>query len=216
MHQLARGPQEAVDRIGQIAGHLLQPPAIGLWVDPGDVPPAGLQLDHEEDDIPPKTGQGAHLDREEIGGRQTFPVRLQERLPRRALVPLGSQGDPVVVQDPLNRVPGDGVAEVGERAADPRVAPRRMLPRHAYIRVRNHEKWCPRGHVDETLTVVELQLSERLRRSLATTNAVESLLSRTRHVQRNVKRWRGGTMGLRWVAAGVLEAAKGFRRVIGV
>ena len=45
--------------------------------------------------------------------------------------------------------------------------------------------------------------------------AVESLLSRTRHVKRNVKRWRGGTMVLRWVAAGVLEAAKGFRRVKG-
>ena len=72
-----------------------------------------------------------------------------------------------------------------------------------------------REGLDETLTVVEWQLSERLRRSLATTNAVESLLSRTRHVKRNVKRWRGGTMVLRWVAAGVLEAAKGFRRVKG-
>ena len=72
-----------------------------------------------------------------------------------------------------------------------------------------------RKGLDETLTVVELPLSERLRRSLATTNAVESLLSRTRHVKRNVKRWRGGTMVLRWVAAGVLEAAKGFRRVKG-
>ena len=60
-----------------------------------------------------------------------------------------------------------------------------------------------------------LGLSERLQRSLATTNAIESLLSRTRHVQRHVKRWRGGTMVLRWVAAGVLEAAKGFRRVKG-
>ena len=51
MNQLARGPQEAVDRIGQIAGHLLHPSAIGLWVDPGDVHPAGLQRDHEEDEI---------------------------------------------------------------------------------------------------------------------------------------------------------------------
>ena len=46
-------------------------------------------------------------------------MRLQERLSRRALVPLGSRGDPVVVQDPLDRVPGDVVAEVGERATDP-------------------------------------------------------------------------------------------------
>ena len=95
MNQLARGPQEAIDWIGQIAGHLFHPLAVGLRVDPGDVHTAGLQLDHEEDEIPPKTGQGEHLDREEIGGRQAFPVRLQERLPRRALVPLGSRGEPV-------------------------------------------------------------------------------------------------------------------------
>ena len=67
----------------------------------------------------------------------------------------------------------------------------------------------------DTLTVLGLGLSERLQRSLATTNAIESLLSRTRHVKRNVKRWRGGTMVLRGVTAGVLEAAKGFRRVKG-
>ena len=72
-----------------------------------------------------------------------------------------------------------------------------------------------REGLDETLTVLGLGLSERLQRSLATTNAIESLLSRTRHVQRHVKRWRGGTMVLRWVAAGVLKAAKGVRRVQG-
>jgi transposase-like protein len=72
-----------------------------------------------------------------------------------------------------------------------------------------------REGLDETLTVLTLNLSARLRRSLATTNAAESLLSRTRHVKRNVKRWRSGQMMLRWVAAGVLEAVKGFRRVKG-
>ena len=72
-----------------------------------------------------------------------------------------------------------------------------------------------REGLDETLTVLTLNLSARLRRSLATTNAAESLLSRTRHVQRNVKRWRSGQMMLRWVAAGVLEAVKGFRRLKG-
>ena len=72
-----------------------------------------------------------------------------------------------------------------------------------------------REGLEETLTVQGLGLSERLQRSLSTTNAVESLISRTRHVKRNVTRWRGGTMMLRWVAAGVLEAAKGFRRLKG-
>ena len=72
-----------------------------------------------------------------------------------------------------------------------------------------------REGLDETLTVLTLHLSARLQRSLVTTNAAESLLSRTRHVKRNVKRWRGGQMMLRWVAAGVLEAVKGFRRLKG-
>lgn len=72
-----------------------------------------------------------------------------------------------------------------------------------------------REGLDETLTVMTLHLSSRLQRSLATTNAAESLLSRTRHVKRNVKRWRGGQMMLRWVAAGILEAVKGFRRLKG-
>jgi putative transposase len=72
-----------------------------------------------------------------------------------------------------------------------------------------------REGLDETLTVIGLRLSPALRRSLSTTNAAESLISRTRHVKRNVKRWRGGQMVLRWVAAGLLEAVKGFRRLKG-
>ena len=66
-----------------------------------------------------------------------------------------------------------------------------------------------REGLDETLTVLTLHLSARLQRSLVTTTAAERLLSRTRHV----KRWRGGQMMLRWVAAGVLEAVKGFGRL---
>ena len=72
-----------------------------------------------------------------------------------------------------------------------------------------------REGLDETLTVLGLNLPDALRRSLTTTNAAESLISRTRHVKRNVKRWRGGQMVVRWVAAGILEAVKGFRRLKG-
>jgi len=72
-----------------------------------------------------------------------------------------------------------------------------------------------REGLEETLTIVALGLSDALRRSFSTTNAVESLIGRTRHVKRNVKRWRGGQMVVRWVAAGVLEAVKGFRRLKG-
>jgi putative transposase len=72
-----------------------------------------------------------------------------------------------------------------------------------------------REGLEETLTITALGLSDSLRRSLSSTNAAESLISRTRHVKRNVKRWRGGQMVLRWVAAGVLEAVKGLSSVEG-
>ena len=72
-----------------------------------------------------------------------------------------------------------------------------------------------REGLDDTLTVLTLHLSDRLRRSLTTTNAIESLMSRTRHIKHNVKRWRNGKMIVRWVAVGILEAVKGFRRLKG-
>ena len=40
-------------------------------------------------------------------------------------------------------------------------------------------------------------------------------LRNVRHVHRNVKRWRGRSMALRWAVAGVQEAAKGFKRLRG-
>jgi len=54
-----------------------------------------------------------------------------------------------------------------------------------------------------------------LRRSLSTTNLIESCLSTVRHVARNVKRWRAGDHVARWTAAGLLEAEKKFRKVKG-
>ena len=86
-------------------------------MDPGDGHAAGLQRDHEEDQVPLEPGQREHLDGEQIAGREALPVRLQERLPGHAPAPLGSRVDPVVVQDPLHRGPSDLVAEVRERPA---------------------------------------------------------------------------------------------------
>ena len=99
-------------------------------MDPGDGHAAGLQRDHEEDQVPLEPGQREHLDGEPIAGREALPVRLQERLPGHAPAPLGSRVDPVVVQDPLHRGPSDLVAEVRERPADPCVPPLGMLDRH--------------------------------------------------------------------------------------
>ena len=130
VNQRARPAQTAIDRVGHMAGLLLHPRAARLRVDPGDGHAAGSQLDHEEDEVPPEPRQRQHLDGEQIAGRQALPVRLQERLPGHVPAPLGRRVDSVVVQDPLHRGPGDSVAEVRERAADPRVAPPRIVDRH--------------------------------------------------------------------------------------
>ena len=67
--------------------------------------------------------------------------------------------------------------------------------------------------LDEMLTVNRLGLPAQLRRSLACTNSIENVMGTVRRVCRNVKRWRNAAMALRWTAAGMLEAAKGFRRL---
>lgn len=67
--------------------------------------------------------------------------------------------------------------------------------------------------LDEMLTVVRLKLPLPLRRSLACTNIIENIMGTVRRVCRNVKRWRDAAMALRWTAAAMIEAAKGFRRL---
>jgi transposase-like protein len=69
--------------------------------------------------------------------------------------------------------------------------------------------------MEETLTLHRLGVGTLLRRSLATTNIIESCLSTVRHVAHNVKRWQGGDHIARWTAAGLLEAEKKFRKVKG-
>jgi transposase-like protein len=72
-----------------------------------------------------------------------------------------------------------------------------------------------REGMEETLTVVKLGVPELLRRTLATTNPVESALSVAVKVTGRVKRWRDGNMRLRWCTAGLLRAEERFRRVKG-
>jgi hypothetical protein len=50
----------------------------------------------------------------------------------------------------------------------------------------------------------------------STTNAMESLISRTRLVKRNVKRWRSGQMMLRRMVAGISRNREGFPSTEGV
>jgi putative transposase len=89
------------------------------------------------------------------------------------------------------------------------------------VLARELDRSCPsaaaslREGLEETVTVQRLGASERLRRTLASTNPCESMIEIVRKTQGKVKRWKGGDMRMRWTAAGMLEAERQFRRIIG-
>ena len=69
--------------------------------------------------------------------------------------------------------------------------------------------------LEETLTVHRLRIPPQLRKTLASTNVIESAFSIVERVCRNVKRWHDGDQRERWVGSGLLVAEKQFRRVQG-
>jgi len=72
-----------------------------------------------------------------------------------------------------------------------------------------------REGLEETLTLQRLGIRGSLKQTLASTNPCESMIECVRRTSRNVKRWQSGEMALRWTAAGMLEAERQFRRIIG-
>src|ERR1700674_166291 len=69
--------------------------------------------------------------------------------------------------------------------------------------------------MEETLTVHKLRVPDQLRRTLSSTNVIESAFSIVETVCRNVKRWRAGDHIERWVGSGLLVAERQFRKVRG-
>src|SRR5215813_4562649 len=69
--------------------------------------------------------------------------------------------------------------------------------------------------MEEMLTVHKLHLPIQLRKTLASTNVIESAFSIVEQVCKNVKRWHGGDQRERWVGSGLLVAEKQFRRITG-
>lgn len=93
-------------------------------------------------------------------------------------------------------------------------------PKRARQLLENLARSLERGHpgaaaslregLEETLTVMRLELPESLERVLSSTNLIENLFSRVRHRARRVRHWQGGAMIMRWTAAAVLEAERNF------
>jgi len=69
--------------------------------------------------------------------------------------------------------------------------------------------------LEEMFTVARLGITGALRRSMTNTNCIESMISTVRVVTGRVKTWRDGDMKKRWIATGMIEAQRSFRRVRG-
>lgn len=72
-----------------------------------------------------------------------------------------------------------------------------------------------REGLEDTLTVQALEITGALYRTLRSTNPIENLNGLIAHYARNVKRWKGGQMVLRWVASALSDAATRMRKLRG-
>ena len=72
-----------------------------------------------------------------------------------------------------------------------------------------------REGLEETLTLHKLRANRKLRKSLCTTNPIESLNSGIRRITGRVRRWRNSSMVMRWACGGIIESERNFRRLKG-
>lgn len=68
---------------------------------------------------------------------------------------------------------------------------------------------------EELLTLQRLKVPALLRKTLMSTNPIESMFSLVRHSERNIKRTRGSWMLQRWLGTVLLSGEQRFRRVKG-
>lgn len=68
---------------------------------------------------------------------------------------------------------------------------------------------------EEILTLHRLNVPALLRKTLKSTNPIESMFSMVRHCEKNIKRTRNSKMRQRWLAAVLLYCEKSFQRVKG-
>jgi transposase-like protein len=69
--------------------------------------------------------------------------------------------------------------------------------------------------MEEILTLHRLKVPAILRKTLHSTNPIESMFATVRDVEGNIKRYRGSRMLQRWLATVLLYCEEGFRRIKG-
>lgn len=72
-----------------------------------------------------------------------------------------------------------------------------------------------REGLEDMFTARRLGVTSRLAKNLTNTNCIESMISVAARTTRWVTRWKDGQMKKRWIALGMLEAERSFRRIKG-
>jgi len=72
-----------------------------------------------------------------------------------------------------------------------------------------------REGLEDMFTVRRLGVGGALAKTLTNTNCIESMISIAKRTTGRVTKWKDGSMKKRWIAAGMLEAERSFRRVRG-
>lgn len=95
----------------------------------------------------------------------------------------------------------------------------------AHLMLLDFEKWLRNKNesaadslleaFEEILTLHRLKVPALLRRTLHSTNPIESMFSTVRHCEDNIKRYRGSNMMQRWLASVLLHCEANFRRIKG-
>jgi len=166
--------------------------------------------------------RGVHTDRAMlfvIDGSKAIAKSIRTKFGTRALIQRCQVHKKRNVEDHLpeemKRNAGRTISAAYQSGNAPRA--KRMLEALARQLERKHPSAAAslREGLDETLTVMRLDLQSHLARTLSTTNPIEFINGRIRKTTHNIARWDGGEMVLRWLAVALIEASKTFRKVRG-
>jgi len=82
-NQISRAAKETIFDIGDVTCNLGHPSIVGVGCGAGDVDRSGGDVDKEQDVIRDQSLDRVHLDAQEIGRCNAFPVGLEKRRPSR-------------------------------------------------------------------------------------------------------------------------------------
>src|SRR5580704_1346686 len=130
MDQVSLPHQEPVHVVAEIASYLYHPQSIRLGCDAGDLHAPRRQVDQKQHEVPCQSLPRPYLDREEVRRNEHLPMSMQKLLPRSLPVTLWCWLQTVCLENVRDRATRHLMAEIGQRALYPAIAPIPVLSGH--------------------------------------------------------------------------------------